>query len=634
MASGDTWDAWGQWDSYSAKEHADSWKGCSGGDDPWATYASSQRAWNSSAADTAAGGWDSGGVGVSSGNDWADSTREWSTMQDTVKNSQQCNEESSGDRVASSTEWGDGTWGSGKTWAEPESDWAGFGADLDTKIDWQNVKLQRIKKDFYFEHPDIKNLTTEEVERIRKELDIEILGGYSDAANPISSFLTAGFPQDLVNELHRQLRRQGSEATPTPIQRQVWPVALSGHDLIGIAETGSGKTLAYILPMLLHIQAQPELRPGEGPIGVVLCPFRELAHQIDHEVKCYVGGSGIRSVCVFGGGPYREQADALGEKNDIIVATPGRFIHLLNDRVTNLNRVTYLVLDEADEMLAQGFEEQVNLVMSQVRPDRQILMFSATWNDPVHQLAKNHCKTDPVFIRVGGDKLAACRNIQQTVEILRGETATPDGKFKRLLECIESTQCGRKGNENKCLVFCKTKATVDDLHWRLDSERHISFVTLHGGKNQAERSENLASFKDPCGPSILVSTGVMGRGHDIPMVKFVINYDYPGKIEDYIHRVGRTGRAGQEGIATTFLTDREQDAAADLVSVMHQTNQTVSEDLANLARGGAETDFDDWNNWKGGSADWQQDQWQAGWNDHPAHGSSSSQTWNERDAWQ
>jgi ATP-dependent RNA helicase DDX5/DBP2 len=297
---------------------------------------------------------------------------------------------------------------------------------------------------------------------------------------------------------------------------QVWPAAMRGHDLIGIAETGSGKTLAYMLPMMIHIVSQPELVAGEGPIGVVLSPTRELAHQIEGVAKLFSSRSGLKSLCISGGSPMKEQEAALQEMNDIIVATPGRFIHFLNDGWTNLNRVSYIVIDEADEMLRNGFSPQIDLIMSQVRPDRQILMFSATWPKEVQALAKKHCKeNDPLFIRVGGDKLAACRTLQQMVLVVQNEN-----KFVKLYEAVEKTGCHVRNSVAKCLVFCKSKKGVDELAERLMAS-NIDVATMHGEKSQGDRTRASTDFKSGC-CSLMICTNILGRGHDIPRVKLIM----------------------------------------------------------------------------------------------------------------
>ncbi|CAK0814418.1 unnamed protein product [Prorocentrum cordatum] len=356
--------------------------------------------------------------------------------------------------------------------------------------------------------------------------------------------------------------------------------------LTGYPPPGSGKTLAYLLPMMVHIMAQEELKANEGPVGVVLCPTRELALQIDTVAKEYIGPSGLRSTCIYGGARVQEQGWALREKNDIVVATPGRFIQLLNEGWTNLNRVTYVVLDEADEMLSQGFGGQIRLILSQVRPDRQMLMFSATWPEEVQHLAAEHCTNTSangglgaVTVRVGGDRLAACRTIQQTVLVL-GQNVD---KFDKLREAIVRSRSHKQGSAQKCLIFCRTKAIVDELVVQLEASQ-IEALGIHSDKTQQQRMWVLQKFRDgDC--SCLVCTNILGRGHDIPQVKFVINYDAPDDIESYVHRIGRSGRAGETGFAMTFLTERDAKLAAPLVQVLNRTSQKVPVKLEELAAG-------------------------------------------------
>jgi len=488
-----------------------------------------------------------------------------------------------------------GGWGGGWNAGGGGWDWAGggtggnaaweeFGSTLDLNIDWTAAhRALKIEKNFYHEHYAVSARTDSEVAEIREARDIEILSGRS-VPKPVLTFEEASLPPFLMD----RLRHHPEFKAPTPIQVQVLPVALQGHDLIGIAETGSGKTLAYLLPMMVHILAQPELNAGDGPVGVVLCPTRELAHQIDSVAKDFVGTSGLKSLAIFGGYSVSEQRLALAEKVDIVVATPGRFIQFLNEGKTNLNRVTYVVLDEADEMLDKGFGQQMELIMSQVRPERQILMFSATWPADVQALAKKHLKTDndPTWIRVGGDKLAACRTITQLVVIVEKQL-----KFKKLVQALEMAKCTSRGSLAKCLVFCKMKTTVDEVHDKLTNERNIDATCMHSDKTQKDRSDALQDFKEgQC--SLMICTGVLGRGHDIPRVKFVINYDAPQRIEDYVHRVGRTGRAGEKGFAMTFVTQSEDyGIAADLVLVLQETGQQVPPGLKDMARGGAESEW-------------------------------------------
>lgn len=274
----------------------------------------------------------------------------------------------------------------------------GGGGDLGSKlrtVDWKHTELVHFEKNFYHEHPNVASMTEEDAERIRRECEITIVKGHS-ILKPVTSFVEASFP-DYVLE---GIQKAGFDK-PTPIQIQGWPVALSGRDMIGIAETGSGKTLAFLLPGIVHINAQPFLNPGDGPIMLVLAPTRELVEQIKQEANRFGSSSKIKHAVAYGGVPRRPQIMQLREGIEILIACPGRLIDFLESGVTNLKRVTYLVLDEADRMLDMGFEPQIRKIVSQIRPDRQTLMWSATWPKEVQGLARDLCKEDPVHINIG-----------------------------------------------------------------------------------------------------------------------------------------------------------------------------------------------------------------------------------------
>lgn len=213
-----------------------------------------------------------------------------------------------------------------------------------------------------------------------------------------------------------EVKAQGF-SSPTAIQSQGWPMALSGRDVVGIAETGSGKTLTYCLPAIVHINAQPLLSPGDGPIVLVLAPTRELAVQIQQEVAKFGKSSRIRNTCVYGGVPKGPQIRDLSRGVEVLIATPGRLIDMLESGKTNLRRVTYLVLDEADRMLDMGFEPQIRKIIGQIRPDRQTCMWSATWPKEVRQLASDFLH-DFIQVNVGSPDLSANHSIQQIVEVM------------------------------------------------------------------------------------------------------------------------------------------------------------------------------------------------------------------------
>lgn len=347
---------------------------------------------------------------------------------------------------------------------------------------------------------------------------------------------------------------------------------MSGRDCIGIAETGSGKTLAYLLPMFRHIQDQRPISDGDGPIGLILAPTRELAFQIYGECKSFTKHLNLKAVCVYGGSGVSTQLTDLRKGCEIVICTPGRMIDVLslsNGKITNLNRVTYLVIDEADRMFDMGFEPQLNKIVHSLRKDRQTVMFSATFPKNVEKLAKN-VLTKPVEIVVGG-RNKTCVNVQQYVEVIEDSEKLP-----RLFEILEDWY-GR-GN---ILVFVERQNEADDLFVDLHKEGYESLV-LHGGHDQVDRDNTIAEFKRN-EKKVLVATSIAARGLDVKSLVLVINYRCPNHMEDYIHRIGRTGRAGNKGTAITFITREEMKYAYELTKVLELSNQDVSEQLTDLA---------------------------------------------------
>eukprot|EP01110_Echinostelium_bisporum_P011811 TRINITY_DN585_c2_g1_i1.p1 TRINITY_DN585_c2_g1~~TRINITY_DN585_c2_g1_i1.p1 ORF type:complete len:442 (+),score=89.41 TRINITY_DN585_c2_g1_i1:96-1421(+) len=251
-----------------------------------------------------------------------------------------------------------------------------------TKIDFTNEKLVEIDKNFYKEHDNIAKMTPEEVSTWRGEHNITLKG---DAPNPILSFDDTSFPSVLTRQLKTDFQ------APTPIQSQGWPLALSGRDMVGSSQTGSGKTLGFMLPALVHIQAQMAKSPHkwtDGPIALVLVPTRELAMQIQQEARKYLYISRINATAIFGGADRYRQERELRQGVQLLIATPGRLIDFMADNVINLKRVSYVVLDEADRMLDMGFEPQMRAILRNIRPDRQTLMWSATWPQKVQSIAR------------------------------------------------------------------------------------------------------------------------------------------------------------------------------------------------------------------------------------------------------
>ncbi|KAL7935697.1 P-loop containing nucleoside triphosphate hydrolase protein [Trichoderma chlorosporum] len=442
-----------------------------------------------------------------------------------------------------------------------------LGAGLQ-KQDWDMSTLPKFEKDFYKEDADVSARSSAEVDDFRRKHQMTIAG--REVPKPVETFDEAGFPRYVMDEV----KAQGFPA-PTAIQSQGWPMALSGRDVVGIAETGSGKTLTYCLPAIVHINAQPLLAPGDGPIVLILAPTRELAVQIQQEISKFGRSSRIRNTCVYGGVPKGPQIRDLSRGVEVCIATPGRLIDMLEAGKTNLRRVTYLVLDEADRMLDMGFEPQIRKIIEQIRPDRQTLMWSATWPKEVRALAADFLQ-DFIQVNIGSMELAANHRITQIVEVVT-EMEKRDRMIKHLEKVMEN-------KENKILIFVGTKRIADEITRFLRQDGWPA-LSIHGDKQQNERDWVLDQFKTGKSP-IMVATDVASRGIDVRNITHVLNYDYPNNSEDYIHRIGRTGRAGQHGTAITLFTTDNQKQARDLVNVLQEAKQQIDPRLAEMVRYG------------------------------------------------
>lgn len=344
---------------------------------------------------------------------------------------------------------------------------------------------------------------------------------------------------------------------PTPIQAAAWPFLFSGRDVVGVAETGSGKTLAFGIPCIRYINSSPSLQKSHGGSkarAVIVSPTRELAVQIHEQMVQLATPAGLEAVCVYGGVPKDAQRLALKTAH-IIVATPGRLNDLISEGYADLSGVGYLVLDEADRMLDKGFEEEIRKIISttpSTEKGRQTLMFTATWPQSVRELAATFMR-QPVKIAIGDNptgELRANTRIAQQVEVV-----DPRGKEFRLLQLIKQYQSG-KAKDDRILVFClyKKEATRVEGFLRM---KGLRVAGIHGDLSQQQRQTSLDAFKSGKVP-LLVATDVAARGLDIPAVKLVLNVTFPLTVEDYVHRIGRTGRAGKEGLAITLFTEHDK----------------------------------------------------------------------------
>jgi len=430
-------------------------------------------------------------------------------------------------------------------------------------VDHSEITYATFERNFYEEHPDITKLTAQEVHDIRATFDLNVLG--AEPARPAVSFAHFGFDPHLMGAI-----RKSDYSKPTAIQSQGVPVALSGRDVIGIAKTGSGKTAAFIWPMLVHIMAQKELESGDGPIGLICSPTRELCQQIHTECKRFGKCYNLRSVACYGGGSKWEQTKACQQGAEIVVCTPGRLVDLVQAKAVSLQRVTYLVFDEADRMFEIGFEPQVRSIANNVRPDRQCLLFSATMKKKIEHLCRD-ILTDPIRIVVG-ELGEANQDVVQAVEVMKNGNEKWNWLKAHL---VEFTSGG------SVLIFVTKKTNSEEVAKSL-REHGYELGLIHGDFDQFERNNVIKRFKDK-EYLILVATDVAARGLDIPSIKTVINYDVARDITTHTHRIGRTGRAGEKGIAYTLITAYDTHFAADLVRNLESANQFVPETLLTLA---------------------------------------------------
>ncbi|KAJ5650030.1 ATP-dependent RNA helicase dbp3 [Penicillium longicatenatum] len=360
---------------------------------------------------------------------------------------------------------------------------------------------------------------------------------------------------------------------PTPIQAATWPLLFANRDVIGIAETGSGKTLAFGLPCLKKMIDSKRSKKPCHPTAVIISPTRELAMQIHDQLIKFAHVANVGVTCIFGGVKKDEQREAL-KTAAIVVATPGRLKDLQNDGSVNLGKVKYLVLDEADRMLDKGFEQDIKEIIQPMPVSRrQTVMFTATWPRSVRDLAASFMSS-PVTVTIGGDPSADPRantRIKQVVEVVDGRD-----KENRLIQLLNRSQRGSP-NPEKVLVFCLYKKEAMRVE-RLINSKGFRVAGIHGDLNQSDRFRNLEAFKTGAA-TVLVATDVAARGLDIPAVKLVINVTFPLTVEDYVHRIGRTGRAGADGHAITLFTEQDKALSGGLINVLKAAKQEVPESL-------------------------------------------------------
>lgn len=476
-----------------------------------------------------------------------------------------------------------------------------LGDNLKT-IDWDKANIKIEREDLYNNeecNKKMKTLSAEELQRELKKNDIYVS---QDIAlnNFITKFSDINFDEAIINYLNSKFEE------PTAIQKITWPIALSGKDLIGVAETGSGKTLAYILPCLMHILRHKEkekrsfqkkelmkneseeekeenikeevgnVETSNNVYGLVILPTRELCIQVMNEIKVFEKILDVKSTAIYGGVPKYYQINNLKRGVDIIVCTPGRLLDFLEGGLIHLLKCIYVVIDEADRLLDMGFEKQLRKIMSQINKNKQLLFLTATWPEQVKKLAYDFCSYNPIKVQIGKNELTANRNIEQSVLIC----SSMDMK-KKLLDWLKENY-----ENNKILIFCSTKRSCDNLCKELRYHQYNA-LSIHGDKQQRERDRILNNYKtDKC--NILVATDVASRGLDIKNISAVVNFDIPNTIEDYIHRIGRTGRAGNKGKSILFFSydyyvPQKMKFARELVKLLNKANQVITNELKEIA---------------------------------------------------
>lgn len=358
---------------------------------------------------------------------------------------------------------------------------------------------------------------------------------------------------DLTPEMMKALATAGY-TTPTPVQAGFIPVALEGDDVIGQARTGTGKTASFVIPILELLEPQKYYR---GPQAVILVPTRELAVQVRDEVEKLALGQRVRCVALYGGKPLRDQIEKLKKNPQIVVGTPGRVLDHIGRNTLYLNDIFCAVLDEADRMLDIGFRPDIEKILRRCPRDRQTLLLSATLPPPILRLAERYMEK-PIALNFSSSDM--------TVETIDQYYFTVDNerKFELLLRLLE------REKPRQAIVFCRTKRGVDRLVTRLQKKVE-SVDSIHGDLAQSARDRVMKRFRDG-ELRYLVATDVVGRGIDVSGISHIVNYDTPAFCDDYVHRVGRTGRMGREGVAYTFVTPEE---GSELTRIEQRINRLL-----------------------------------------------------------
>lgn len=381
------------------------------------------------------------------------------------------------------------------------------------------------------------------------------------------TFEELGLPKEILDTC-----KEKEWDKPTLIQSVAIPSALKGCDLVGIAKTGSGKTAAFLIPIITHILRQDEMCRDDGPIALIMAPTRELAQQIEGVCISFAKKFNIRTCCCFGGEPVDEQRRKLRNAPAVVIGCPGRLMQFMDEGDLKFERISFLVLDEADRMLDMGFSYQIrHIVESKDFPkERQTMMFSATWPKEIRELAHDFL-VSPVEMKIGNQDMTVNSNIKQIVERVEEHQ-----KFSKTMEKLEEY----KGK--KIIIFVKTKRTVDDITDNLKRKGFVAYG-IHGDKPQKARDTVLNHYKSRS-DGVLIATDVVSRGLDIDDIGLVINYDLPQDFENYVHRIGRTCRGKcTEGYAYSMFTNEDKNVSKELFKFMKKANQEIPDWLSEMA---------------------------------------------------
>jgi len=432
--------------------------------------------------------------------------------------------------------------------------------------------------DRHWSEKELENMTERDWRIFREDYNISIKGG--SLAPPLRTWREGAIPEAILDIIDKVGYKE-----PSPIQRQAIPIGLTNRDIIGVAETGSGKTAAFLIPLLVWIQSLPKQtrveEADQGPYAIIMAPTRELAQQIEEETNKFGSPLGIRTVAVIGGLSREEQGFKLRLGCEIVIATPGRLIDVLENRYLVLSRCTYIVMDEADRMIDMGFEPDVQKILDHMpvtneKPDtelaedltalsenfktknkyRQTVMFTATMPPAVERLARTYLRR-PAIVHIGSIGRPTER-VEQVVYMCK-----ENDKRNKLIDILNS------GIDPPIIIFVNQKKGADVLAKGLEKMGYNA-TTLHGGKGQEQREFALSGLKEG-DKDILVATDVAGRGIDVKDVSLVINYDMAKTIEMYTHRIGRTGRAGKSGKAISFLTQEDSHLFYELKAMLQQS---------------------------------------------------------------